>query len=182
MTRAILKASTMTPVVLAAALCAVPAMAQDDAEVTAPQFRVVADWPKALPNEWRVGQVAGVSVGPDDTIRIVQRPRTPSSSAAGATDAMDGLLSRRCRSSCCGPAPGRKRDDSVDGVFDESDENGAGIGFGIEIGDLGFLDRDDGVGEDAIPSPPWQRSSNSRSLKPTVPCRGSAGACRCRPR
>ena len=92
MTRAILTASTMTPVVLAAALGAVPAVAQDDPEVTAPQFRVVADWPKPLPNEWRVGQVAGVSVGPDDTIWIVQRPRSLSSSAAGATDAMAGVF------------------------------------------------------------------------------------------
>jgi hypothetical protein len=92
MRRAILTASALAPIVLAAALGAAPALAQDDAAVTAPQFRVVADWPKALPNEWRVGQVAGVSVGPDDTIWIVQRPRTLSSSAAGATDAMDGIF------------------------------------------------------------------------------------------
>lgn len=88
-----LMTSTMYPIAaVAVGLCAAPAVAQDDAEVTAPQFRVVADWPKALPNEWRVGQVAGVSVGPDDTIWILQRPRTLSGSAAGATDAMEGVF------------------------------------------------------------------------------------------
>lgn len=92
MTRATLMAPTISSVALAAALCAAPAVAQEEAAVTAPKFRVVADWPKALPNEWRVGQVAGIAVAPDDTVWVLQRPRTLSSSAAGATDAMEGIF------------------------------------------------------------------------------------------
>jgi hypothetical protein len=40
----------------------------------APEFKVDADWPKALPNQWLVGQVAGVAVDRNDTIWIIQRP------------------------------------------------------------------------------------------------------------
>jgi len=75
---------------LAAALPAPPAAGQDEA--AAPQFRVDPDWPKALPNDWRVGQVAGIAVAPDDTIWVLQRPRSLSSSGAGATDAMAGVF------------------------------------------------------------------------------------------
>jgi hypothetical protein len=112
MTRLTLSAQMVSSVALAAFVAAPAAMAQDaapageaaEAEVqsaetpedgasgAAPQFRVVPDWPQPLPNEWRLGQVAGISVGPDDTIWIVQRPRTLASSAAGATDAMEGVF------------------------------------------------------------------------------------------
>ncbi|UEX77883.1 hypothetical protein [Sediminicurvatus halobius] len=57
----------------------------------APQFRVDPDWPKPLPNNWQVGQVAGVSVGPNDNIYVLHRPRSLSSSQAGATDAEPGV-------------------------------------------------------------------------------------------
>lgn len=42
----------------------------------APQFRVDPDWPKPLPNNWVLGQVGGMDVAQDDTIWIVQRPRS----------------------------------------------------------------------------------------------------------
>lgn len=42
----------------------------------APQFRVDPNWPKALPNNWVMGQVGGMDVAQDDTIWLVQRPRS----------------------------------------------------------------------------------------------------------
>src|SRR5262245_45190214 len=39
--------------------CAAPAQ---DAKATIPQFQVDALWPKPLPNNWIVGQVAGITV------------------------------------------------------------------------------------------------------------------------
>ena len=63
-----------------------------------PSFRVDPDWPKALPNEWLVGQVCGVAVARDDTIWIVQRPRTLTADEAGASLTPP-------RSTCCFPAP-----------------------------------------------------------------------------
>ena len=62
------------------------------ASMLAPQYRVDADWPKPLPNNWQMGQVAGISVGPDDNIWVLHRPRTLSSSEAGATQAHPGLF------------------------------------------------------------------------------------------
>lgn len=61
---------------LAAALLAVPSwqatgVAQED-EV--PEFQVDPFWPDPLPEDWRIGQVAGIDHGPDGLIWIVQRP------------------------------------------------------------------------------------------------------------
>lgn len=63
-----------------------------------PEFRVDPDWPKPLPNQWLVGQVAGIAVDRQDHIWIVQRPRslTPDEAGAAQTPA---------RSECCYPAP-----------------------------------------------------------------------------
>ncbi len=55
---------------------------------TAPEFQVVPDWPKPLPNNWLIGQVGGIAVDRHDNIWIVQRPRTLTSDEAGATDAV----------------------------------------------------------------------------------------------
>lgn len=80
------------PALAVAAFAAVSpaAMAQDPG--SAPSFRVVPDWPKPLPNEWRLGQIAGISVGPDDTVYVLNRPRAISSSGIGATDAAEGIF------------------------------------------------------------------------------------------
>jgi hypothetical protein len=40
-----------------------------------PQFQVDPFWPKPLPNNWLLGQVASVAVGPDDHVWLLQRPR-----------------------------------------------------------------------------------------------------------
>ncbi|MPZ62338.1 MAG: hypothetical protein GEU93_13800, partial [Propionibacteriales bacterium] len=40
----------------------------------APQFEVDPFWPKPLPNDWVLGQVAGIEVDDQDRIWIVQRP------------------------------------------------------------------------------------------------------------
>jgi DNA-binding beta-propeller fold protein YncE len=63
-----------------------------------PRFRVDPDWPKALPNHWLVGQVAGIAVDRHDTIWFVQRPSTLTADEAGASLTPP-------RSECCFPAP-----------------------------------------------------------------------------
>ncbi len=68
------------------------------ATTTTPQFQVDAAWPRELPNNWILGQVSGISVGPDDHIWIVHRPRTLTAREAGAVQ--DPPLS-----TCCVPAP-----------------------------------------------------------------------------
>lgn len=53
----------------------------------APAFRVDPDWPKPLPNNWQIGQVAGIAVDRNDNIWIVHRPRTLTDDEAWATEA-----------------------------------------------------------------------------------------------
>ena len=56
---------------LVAAVTAMPALAEDN-----PRFQVDAAWPKPLPNDWIMGQAAGVAVDAQDHIWVIQRPRT----------------------------------------------------------------------------------------------------------
>jgi hypothetical protein len=71
------------------------AKARDD-RPSAPRFTVDWTWPKALPNFWLVGQVAGIAVDKHDRIWIIQRPRTLTDDEAGRESG---------RSDCCNRAP-----------------------------------------------------------------------------
>ncbi len=64
----------------------------------APQFRVDPFWPNTLPNNWILGQVAGVAIDEDDNVWIVQRPLTLTEDESGAS--LDPP-----RSKCCVAAP-----------------------------------------------------------------------------
>ncbi|HJS44560.1 MAG TPA: fumarylacetoacetate hydrolase family protein [Gemmatimonadales bacterium] len=63
-----------------------------------PQYQVDAAWPRELPNNWILGQVSGIAVGPNDHIWIVQRPRTLTARETGA-------VQNPPISTCCVPAP-----------------------------------------------------------------------------
>ena len=60
---------------------------------TTPQFRVDPFWPQPLPNNWMLGQVAGLAVSDSDNIWIVHRPSTLDARQRGE----EGM--------CCVPAP-----------------------------------------------------------------------------
>jgi hypothetical protein len=79
--------------VLAVLVCAAHALAQD-----APRFRVDPAWPKPLPNNWIMGQAAGVAVDAEDHVWVIQRPRTLTDDEKAAS-----LTPPRIR--CCVPAP-----------------------------------------------------------------------------
>ena len=68
------------------------------ARSTAAGFRVDPRWPKELPNQWLLGQVAGVAVDRHDRIWIIQRPLSLTADEAGAAQTPP-------RSECCRPAP-----------------------------------------------------------------------------
>jgi len=78
---------------LLAAISAMPAFAED-----IPRFQVDAAWPKPLPNDWIMGQAAGVAVDAQDHIWVIQRPRT-------LTDDEKALTLNPPLSKCCRPAP-----------------------------------------------------------------------------
>jgi hypothetical protein len=86
--------------------------------VTAPSFIVDPSWPKTLPNNWRVGQIGGITVDQHDNIWVYHRPRSLSSSASAGLgvagtnadgEPVDGLGNPRPfadqASGCCVPAP-----------------------------------------------------------------------------
>lgn len=63
-----------------------------------PAFVIDPFWPKELPNSWRLGQVAGISVDEEDQIWVLQRPRSLTADEAG-------MVQEPVRSSvCCQPA------------------------------------------------------------------------------
>ena len=43
-------------------------------EPTAPRFKFDPDWPKPLPNKWKMGGVTGLAVDKDDNIWVLNRP------------------------------------------------------------------------------------------------------------
>jgi hypothetical protein len=67
-----------------AALLLVLSFGAASADDKAPQFQVEASWPKPLPNNWILGQVAGIATDKYDRIWIVHRPAslTPRERAA----------------------------------------------------------------------------------------------------
>lgn len=75
-----------------------------DRMADAPRFKVDHEWPKPLPNQWLLGQVAGIAVDRHDTIWIIQRPASLTADEAGAAQMPP-------RSDCCFPAPSVMRFD-----------------------------------------------------------------------
>src|SRR5271169_5266593 len=43
-------------------------------EQTAPKFKFDPDWPKPLPNKWKMGGVTGLAVDKDDNVWVYDRP------------------------------------------------------------------------------------------------------------
>src|SRR2546425_11413642 len=44
------------------------------AEQAAPKFKYDPDWPKPLPNKWKMGGVTGLAVDKDDNVWVLDRP------------------------------------------------------------------------------------------------------------
>ena len=102
----------------------------------APRFAVDPYWPKPLPQNWILGQVAGIAVDRDDRIWIVHRPSTLVDDEKGATKVppetrcclaappvlqfdADGNLLR----SWGGPGPGYDWPESEHGIFVDGEGN-----------------------------------------------------------
>ena len=73
-------------------------IAQQKSSMQAPRFEVDPYWPKPLPNNWIMGQAAGVAVDAQDHVWVVQRP-------GSLTDDEKGAAVDPPRSKCCRPAP-----------------------------------------------------------------------------
>lgn len=63
-----------------------------------PRYAVDATWPRPLPNNWILGQVAGIATANDGTIWLIHRPASLTEDERGATLTPP-------RSKCCSAAP-----------------------------------------------------------------------------
>src|SRR2546427_16875 len=63
----------------------------------APRYVVDPFWPKDLPENWTLGQVAGIAVDNQDNVWIVHRPRT-------LVDDEKGAMKTPPETRCCKPA------------------------------------------------------------------------------
>ena len=64
--RALAAAASLGAFVLCVSLIAQPP--------AAPRFKFDPDWPKPLPNKWKLGGVTGLAVDKDDNVWILDRP------------------------------------------------------------------------------------------------------------
>lgn len=92
--------SALTLAVLSVALIfpSANAISQTTERPGTPTFQVQPFWPKPLPSNWILGQVAGIAVDKDDHIWIVHRPSTLEKDETGA-------MQNPPTNTCCSPAP-----------------------------------------------------------------------------
>ena len=88
----------MRTIISAAFAAVIIAAAWPASAADVPHFAVDPAWPKALPNNWIMGQASGVAVDSQDHIWVIQRPRS-------LTDDEKAASFNPPRSKCCVPAP-----------------------------------------------------------------------------
>lgn len=89
--------AAITMIALALASCSATTNAIT-ASGTPPQYQVDPFWPKPLPNQWALGQVAGLHVDGKDHLWVIHRPGTIEALETGATQ--NPPIAK-----CCRPAP-----------------------------------------------------------------------------
>jgi NHL repeat-containing protein len=103
----------------------------------APKFKVDPFWPKPLPNNWIMGQAAGVAVDAQDHIWVVQRPLT-------LTDDEKAASLNPPRTRCCVAAPPVLEFDEEGNLLQAWGGKGAGYDWpdnehGVYIDPKGFV-------------------------------------------
>jgi len=99
------------------------------AQQSAPKFKFDPDWPKPLPNKWKMGGVTGLAIDKDDNVWVLDRPN----------DLTEIELEARADSSDCRllrPAPAMIHIDKsgdVIGSFDPPQ------GHGMTVDSKGFV-------------------------------------------
>ncbi|MQA31939.1 MAG: hypothetical protein GEU82_19245 [Luteitalea sp.] len=102
----------------------VPAQAQ-----TAPGFRFDPDWPKPLPNKWKMGGVTGLAVDKDDNVWVLNRPND-------TTATEDNATGPNPTAACCVRPPAMIHIDKAGNVIGSFD---APQGHGMDVDSQGFV-------------------------------------------
>src|SRR5580698_136232 len=96
-------------------------------EPAAPKFKFDPDWPKPLPNKWKMGGVTGLAVDRDDNVWVYDRPN----------DLRDIELDAEInQADCCARPPSMihiDKDGNVIGYFDPPQ------GHGMAVDSKGFV-------------------------------------------
>ena len=102
----------------------------DDVQAqTAPSFKYDPDWPKPLPNKWKMGGVTGLAVDKDDNVWVLNRPNDLVSIEVHAEQ--DPPLA-----DCCAHAPAMIHFDKAGNVIGSFD---APQGHGMAVDKQGFI-------------------------------------------
>ena len=96
---------------------------------TAPSFKYDPDWPKPLPNKWKMGGVTGLAVDKDDNVWVLNRPNDLVSIEVHAEQ--DPPLA-----DCCAHAPAMIHIDKAGNVIGSFD---APQGHGMAVDKQGFI-------------------------------------------
>ena len=149
-------------------------------EPVAPKFKVDPDWPKPLPNKWKLGGVTGLAVDKDDNVWVLDRPN----------DLTDIELEAELTpplADCCVRPPAMihiDKNGAVIGSFDAPQGHGMAVdsqGF-VYIGQNTVRKYDPKTGKvvGAVPRAPETETGGTAgaaepTLPPHTPGRGSAG-------
>ena len=98
------------------------------AQTTAPRFKFDPDWPKPLPNKWKMGGVTGLAVDKDDNVWVLNRPNDLVSIEVHAEQ--EPPLAE-----CCVHAPAMIHFDKAGNVIGSFD---APQGHGMDVDSKGF--------------------------------------------
>ena len=147
-------------------------------EPTAPKFKFDPDWPKPLPNKWKLGGVTGLAVDKDDYVWVLDRPN----------DLTDIELEAELTpplADCCVRPPAMVHIDKNGNVIGSFD---APQGHGMAVDSKGFVyigqdtvrkyDPKSGKVVGEVPRTPERAPGGGGDPLPTsahVPGRGSAG-------
>src|SRR5438105_3390712 len=95
----------------------------------APKYKLDPDWPKPLPNKWKLGGVTGLSVDKDDNVWVLNRPNDLTSIEIEAE--LDTPVA-----DCCVHAPAMIHFDKMGNVIESFD---APQGHGMAVDKQGFV-------------------------------------------
>jgi DNA-binding beta-propeller fold protein YncE len=102
-----------------------------------PQYKVDPYWPKPLPGNWMLGQVAGIAVDKNDNIWILHRPAT-------LVDDEKGAMANPPTTKCCTPAPAVLQFDAAGNLLRSWGGKGAGYDWPVQEHGI-FIDGDGNV-------------------------------------
>ena len=117
--------------VISAAVMAARAQSQ-----VAPRFKYDPDWPKPLPNKWKLGGVTGLAVDKDDNVWVLNRPND-------LTDIEVHAELTPATADCCVRPPSMVHFDKAGNVIGSFD---APQGHGMDVDTKGFVY----IGQDTV--------------------------------